>query len=126
MKDYGAVAVYGEVSKTNKDKAIQRFIEDPSCRVIMLQPAAAGRGVDGLQAVCSEMLILEAPTTAPPFHQVVARLDRDGQTKPVNCRIAIASGTVQVRMFRKLLNNDETVNAIQGGYRDLKEAIFGQ
>ncbi len=125
LRMYEAVAVYGEVTAANKQLAIQRFIEDPKCRVIILQPQSAGFGVDGLQHVCSDMLILEAPTTAPPFHQTVARLDRDGQVNPVNCRVAVASQTVQVRMFRNLLENDATINAIQGGYQDLKEAIFG-
>ena len=125
LAKYNAVAVYGEVSAANKQKAITRFIEDPSCRCIILQPRSAGFGVDGLQTVCSDMLIVEAPTIAPPFYQVAARLDRDGQTKPVNCRIAVASRTVQVRMFRNLLANDATINAVQGGYKDLKEAING-
>jgi SNF2 family DNA or RNA helicase len=122
---YGATAVYGEVSASQKQKAISKFIEDPHCRIILVQPQSAGFGVDGLQHVCSDMLFLEAPTTAPPFHQTAARLDRDGQTNPVNCRVAIANKTVQVRMFRNLLDNDETINAVQGGYQDLKEAILG-
>jgi SNF2 family DNA or RNA helicase len=125
LEKYGAVAVYGEVSASGKQKAIQRFIDDPSCRCILLQPASAGFGVDGLQHVCSDMLVLEAPTVAPPFYQVTARLDRDGQPNPVNCRVAIAEGTVQTRMFNNLLNNDATVNSVQGGYKDLREAING-
>jgi hypothetical protein len=71
------------------------------------------------------MLIVEAPTTAPPFWQVVARLDRDGQKDPVNCRIAIADKTVQVRMFKNLLANDAQINAVQRGYQDLKDAVLG-
>lgn len=126
LQKYNAVAVYGEVPPAKKQAAIERFKSDSSCRVILLQPKSAGVGVDGLQAVCSEMLVLEAPTTAPPFLQTVARLDRDGQDNPVNCRVAIAAGTVQVRMFRRLLENDATINSIQGGYQDLKEAIFGE
>lgn len=126
LSKYGGVAIYGEVSPKEKSAAIDKFIRDASCRVMQIQPQSAGFGVDGLQAVCSDMLFLEAPSVPPPFHQTVARLDRDGQTRPVNCRVAIASGTVQVRMFKQLLNNDETVNSIQGGYQDLREAIFGQ
>lgn len=125
LKQYGAVAIYGDVSKAGKAQALHDFVHNPSCRVILLQPYSAGFGVDGLQKVCSEMLFLEAPTVAPPFHQTVARLDRDGQENPVNCRVAIAAGTVQVGMFRSLLDNDATVNSIQGGYKDLKESIFG-
>lgn len=125
LQPYNAVAIYGETSAAQKQAAIERFIKDPTCRVAILQPQSAGYGVDGLQHVCSDMLFLEAPTTAPPFHQTVARVDRDGQKNPVNCRVAMAKGTVQVRMFKNLLENDATINAIQGGYMDLKEAIFG-
>lgn len=126
LQKYGVVAVYGGVTAKAKQAAIERFITDPTCRCILLQPASAGFGVDGLQHVCSDMLILEAPTTAPPFQQVASRLDRDGQKNPVNCRIGIANKTVQVRMFKKLLENDETINSVQGGYKDLREAINGR
>lgn len=126
LKAYNAVAVYGEVSAKGKQAAIRRFTEDPTCRCILLQPQSAGFGVDGLQHVCSDMLILEAPTTAPPFHQVTARLDREGQKTPVNVRIAIANRTVQSRMFKKLLDNDATINSIQGGFKDLREAVHGR
>ena len=125
LEKYGAVAVYGEVSSKQKQAAITRFIEDPSCRCILLQPSSAGFGVDGLQHVCSDMLIVEAPTTAPPFWQVVARLDRDGQKEPVNCRIAIAKKTVQVRMFKNLLANDTEINTVVRGCQDLKDAVLG-
>lgn len=125
LKPYNAVAIYGETTDKQRAQAIDRFMNDASCRVMQIQPQSAGFGLDGLQKVCSEMIFLEAPTTAPPFHQTAARLDRDGQVSPVNCRVAIAQGTVQVRMFRDLLNNDATANRVQGGYKDLRESIFG-
>lgn len=126
LQKYGAVAVYGEVSPQNKQKAIDRFKLDRSCRVILVQPSSAGYGVDGLQHVCSDMLIVEAPTTPTPFEQVVKRLDRDGQLDVVRIRVAMAQGTVQVGMFRSLLENDALANQVQGGYRDLKESIYGE
>ena len=125
LQKYGAVVVYGGLNAKQKQESIRRFIEDDDCRCIVLQPTSAGFGVDGLQHVCSEMLILEAPTTAPPFFQVIARLDRDGQTQPVNCRIAIANKTVQVRMFKNLLLNDAEINTVVHGNQDLKDAISG-
>lgn len=125
LQQYGAVAVYGEITPKGKQAAINRFISDPSCRCILVQPSSAGVGVDGLQHVCSDMLIVEAPTTPTPFEQVVKRLDRDGQKDVVNIRIAIAQSTVQVRMFRDLLNNDALANQVQGGYQDLKDAVYG-
>ena len=125
LAKYGAVAVYGEISKTDKQKAIRAFIENPQCRIILLQPSSAGFGVDGLQHVCSDMLVVEAPTTPTPFGQVVARLDRDGQNSDVHIRVAIAQGTVQVGMFRSLLSNDELANSVQGGYKNLRSLVYG-
>lgn len=125
LAQYGAEAVYGEVSKADKKRAIQRFKDDPKCRIILLQPSSAGFGVDGLQHVCQDMLVVEAPTTPTPFQQVVARLDRDGQNGEVHVRVAIATGTVQVGMFRSLLTNDELANKVQGGYKDLRRSVYG-
>lgn len=125
LKAYGAVAIYGDVGAKERQRALERFLQDDSCRLISLHPESAGFGLDGLQHVCSDMLVVEAPTTAPPFHQVVARLDRDGQLCPINCRIAVAQKTVQVRMFRDLLSNDQMINQVQGGFQDLKDSVYG-
>jgi hypothetical protein len=126
LKPYGAVAIYGEVSPKDKQEAIAKFVEDDRCQCILVQPQAAGMGVDGLQHVCSDALVVEAPPLALHFHQTIARLDRDGQENPVVCRIAIAQQTIQVRLFRDLLNNDAMVNSIQGGFEDLRDAIYGR
>lgn len=125
LKQFGAVAIYGLSTDKTKAEAKRRFINDKSCRVIILQPGAGGIGVDGLQHVCSDMLILEAPTRPDHFWQVIKRLDRDGQSLPVNVRIAVAKGTVQTRLFRNLMDNDALANKVQGGYQDLKESIYG-
>jgi SNF2 family DNA or RNA helicase len=126
LHQYGAVAVYGEVSPARKQDAINRFIGETSCRAILVQPQSAGLGLDGLQKVCSDALVIEAPSLALYFHQVIARLDRDGQDSPVVCRVAVAQKTVQVRAFRDLLANDAQVNSIQGSYQDLRDAIYGK
>jgi len=125
-RPYGAVAIYGDISSTQKQAALRAFITDPGCRIILLHPESAGFGIDGLQHVCSDMLIVEAPTTPIPFQQVIARLDRDGQNDVVHVRTAIASGTVQVGMFKSLVEKDALANRIQGGYKDLRESIYGK
>lgn len=125
LAKYKAVAIYGETSPAGRQAALKAFIEDPECRVIQLQPSSAGFGVDGLQAVCHDMLFVEAPTTPTPFEQVVKRLDRDGQKLPVNVRVAIAKSTVQVAMFRDLLQNDELAGKVQRTHMSLKELVCG-
>ena len=122
---YNPRAIYGDVSPANKQLALRDFIGRESCRVLLVQPQSAGFGVDGLQRVCSDILFLEAPTTPSPFQQTIARLDRDGQEDVVHCRVGVAQGTVQVGMFRDLMVNDAVANKVQGGFKDLKEMIYG-
>ena len=79
-----------------------RFVQDPKCQVIILQLRAGGAGIDDLQTVCNELLFAELPITiAAHFRQAVARVHRNGcQKTGVNCRIAIANGTLQARLWR--------------------------
>lgn len=125
FQQHNPVSLMGGLSSQQRDVLIQKFVKDKSCRLMVIHPKAAGEGVDGLQHVCSEMLFLECPTTAPVFYQVASRLERGGQTRPVNCRIAVAQGTLQMRHHRALLNNDEMIARIEGGTQDLRAAIYG-
>jgi len=125
LKPYGAVACYSEVTSAQQIKNLERFKEDPKCRIAILQPGSAGRGVDGLQKVCSDAIFMETPSVTQ-FKQGVGRLDRDGQTVEPHIRIAIADGTIQARLFRNFLAKDELINQVQGGYEDLRDAIYGK
>lgn len=125
LQKYKATAIYGDVTPKGKQAALRAFISDPDCLVLLVQPESAGYGIDGLQHVSSDMLIVEAPTTPTPFQQVVARLDRDGQLDIVHVRVAIAQGTVQVGMFNNLLKNDALAHSVQGGYESLRKSIYG-
>ena len=56
-----------------------------------------------LQTVCNELLFAELPITiAAHFRQAVARVHRNGQKTGVNCRIAIANGTLQARLWENM------------------------
>ena len=72
------------------------------------------------------MLFLECPSTPMEFWQSTGRLDRGGQASPVNCRIAVANKTLQVRRHRQLLENDEMVVQLEGGTQDLRKMIYGE
>ena len=121
-----AVAIYGGMSNTQRDEALNRFVNDPKCRMLVIQPRAGGVGLDGLQHVCSEMLFLECHSTPMEFWQSTGRLDRGGQSSTVNCRIAVANKTLQVRRHRQLLENDEMVVQLEGGTQDLRKMIYGE
>ena len=125
LKKYGVVAVYGEVNRAAQDAAIDRFVDDPTCRVILLQLRSGGYGIDKLQGVASDILFAEMPLVPAHFAQATARLWRVGQFKPVTVRIAIAEKTIQVRLWDVLQEKDTLVNMCLRGYQDLRDAVMG-
>jgi len=125
LAPYNVVSIYGDISPGKQINNLARFIDDPDCWVLAANPISAGYGVDGLQQVCSNVLFLELPRTPKDVEQAVGRVDRDGQKDEVTVRIATAEGTIQVRLRENLLNADALVNRVQGGFQDLRDAIFG-
>lgn len=122
---YGVRAVYGEVSPKQKQLNLDAFINDKSCKMILLQLQSAGAGLDGLQDVCSDVLFVELPPTAASFTQAVARVHRSGQHKNVNVRIAIALKTIQAYLWESVQDKDYLVNRCIRGPQDLRDAVMG-
>lgn len=125
LEPYGFVGFYGEISGARQQENLQRLVHDPKCWGGVAQPLSAGYGLDGLQAVISDCFFMETPTVGKDFAQAVGRFTRPGQTRKVNVRIGIANGTCQHRLHRQLLDNDALANSVQGGWQDLKDAIYG-
>lgn len=114
------VAAY---SGADSIKSVARFLDDPTCTVLVGQPGSVGMGLNP-QHLCWECLFIEAPTRSIPFKQAAGRIDRQGQKYNPTIRVATASGTIQCKMFRNLLSNDTEVMLIQSE-KDLRSAIYG-
>lgn len=125
LTKYHAVAAFGDNTAKQNQLSIDRFINDPACQVFIGQPTSVGYGVDGLQRVCNDALFLETPTVPRDFHQAVARLYRGGQTSSTQIRVAVAERTVQVRLHKNLLTKDEMVHTVVGGFKTLRDSIYG-
>lgn len=124
--DVGAVAVNSEVSAAQKQRNIDRFIEDPTCRLFAAQFISAGKGLDGLQRVCNTAVFIEPCQQPRDFHQAVSRLARPGQRLRVKAYMAMAEGTLQFRGFRNLIQNDSLVNEVIRTPGELRKLIFGE
>ena len=124
LKAFNAVALWGETK--DRQAPIDTFVRDPKCKVIILQIQAASAGIDGLQDVCQDMLFVEMPYRASTFHQAIARLHRDGQKSGVNCRVAIAQKTLQVRVWEFLQENDSLINTVIRGSLDIRDSLEGR
>lgn len=57
----------------------RRFLDDPRCRVMVMNSAAGGTGNDGLQKVARYMVFYESPTSPTARIQTEKRIHRPGQ-----------------------------------------------
>lgn len=75
----------------DRDSVISQFERG---KVLIASTLASGEGMDGLQKLCSDMIILERQWNPANEEQVEGRLGRIGQTKPVNYIYMIAAETI--------------------------------
>jgi superfamily II DNA or RNA helicase len=71
-------------------------------RVLIGVPAAMGTGVDGLQKVCRRMNILSETQNGVERQQLIGRLDRKGQERPVYVVNIHARDTIDVDITNSL------------------------
>lgn len=91
-------------------------------KVILCSGLASGEGMDGLQHLCSDMIMLERFWNPASEEQIEKRLIRMGQTKYVNLIYMIASETID-EYFTELV---EQKRAIVASTLDNKEIAWDQ
>lgn len=64
----------------NKAESRRRFLEDPDCKIFVMNSAAGGTGNDGLQKVAHYLFLYETPSSPRERQQVIKRVHRPGQT----------------------------------------------
>jgi SNF2 family DNA or RNA helicase len=100
--------IIGEgMSNKEKDYAKRLFISEEDVRV-MIVTRAAETGFDGMQKVCSDLIFFDILFNPARMHQLVGRLNRDGQTNPVFLHYLLTRDTVEFKTF-KLLNDKQSV-----------------
>ena len=81
LENIKPVMYTGSETTREKDEAVKAFVEgDAKVFIISLR---SGSGLDGLQKVCSTVVFGELDWSPHVMDQVLARLDRDGQTEHV-------------------------------------------
>lgn len=91
---YRPVVYEGGMSDRQKKDRVTLF-QAPECRVFIGQRQAAGTGINGLQQVCSTMVLAEPSWVPGDTDQWIGRLDRIGQLDPlVNAYVMYAKATL--------------------------------
>jgi SNF2 family DNA or RNA helicase len=114
----GHVLIDGDVTGMARDRAIQRFNNDPTCRVFLSSDAGA-YGVDLPQG--SHLLCYDLPWSGGALAQRVARIDRTNSAfSSIQIAYMYGQGTIEARMYRMLLQKAAVARAFLDGDYDGK------
>lgn len=115
------VRVSGGVSKDAREQAVRRFIQDDECRIFLGNIQAAGVGIDGLQAVCSNVAFVELCWSPADLDQAMSRLHRLGQKSSVNVYYLLANGTIDTVMAETLEARGNALRVVVDGKTEANE-----
>ena len=110
--------LHGGVPSPKRKNLIDRFREDPDCRIFLSTDA----GATGLNLQTASLLInLDLPWNPAVLEQRIARIYRLGQTNPVQIINMVARGTIEERMLTTLrFKSDLAAGILDGG----EDAVF--
>lgn len=118
------VWVDGSVAPEKRKEKITEFQRRKQIRLFLGNVQAAGVGMDGLQLCCSTGLLIEYPWTPPEVEQVMGRLDRIGQKKPVAFHLLVGNGTIEERMCKLLQKRQDSIDDVLDGRRAKDLSIY--
>jgi SNF2 family DNA or RNA helicase len=96
-------AIYGQITPRETQQIIRRFTTGQT-RLVFVQSQAVSHGIDGLQSACSDVVWYTLPDSGETYEQLIARVYRAGQTKTVCIHHLLATGTIDVQIYRLLKN----------------------
>jgi SNF2 family DNA or RNA helicase len=120
---YGAIPSGAEIDDNTREGKIRRFHDDPTCMVLIANPAAASEGIS-LHLVCHDAIYLDRNYISTQFLQSIDRIHRLGLEKDVVTTITILQSsppaglgsidysvsrrlTTKILELQKLLNDED-------------------
>lgn len=94
LADTNPVSIYGAIPSTapelgdGREYRLQKFHQDPSCGVLIANPAAAGEGIS-LHTVCHDAIYLDRSYVSTHYLQSIDRIHRLGLPPDVETNIHI-------------------------------------
>lgn len=119
MKEFKDVAVRvdGSVTTKQRQRAVDRFQNDPTCRLFVGNIDAAGVGLTLTAA--SNVAIIQFPWTPTKLSQAADRVHRITQTKEVTVWNLVGVNTIEEKILKVLQEKEKTiVDILDGGNYD--------
>lgn len=114
-----AVTITGRDTAEQRQKNVERFQNDSSCRLIICNIKAAGVGIT--LTASSRVLFIEYPWTYADCVQCEDRAHRIGQVWPVTATYLMGAGTIDEYMW-EIINQKREVASIITGNTDQMDA----
>lgn len=126
-----SVMITGEVSTSKRNIYLERFVSDPNCHIYLANFEAGGVGINGIQHVCSNVIVLNMPFVPKDVEQALARLSRKGQKKAVNVYYAMCEDSIDETLFQLVSDKSNDINAVVNRdkkvemvYDDIQDILF--
>lgn len=116
-----AVTVTGSDNITQKQNAVDRFQNDPECRLIILNYKSGGTGLTLTAA--SRVGFIEFPWTYSDCEQAEDRAHRNGQKNAVNCYYFLGDKTIDNYMYTVIQTKKNIANEVTGTTTQIEEDI---
>lgn len=116
-----AVTVTGSDSVEQKQNAVDRFQNDPDCRLIILNYKSGGTGLTLTAA--SRVGFIEFPWTYSDCEQAEDRAHRNGQKNAVNCYYFIGDNTIDRYMYNVIQTKKGIANEVTGTTTQIAEDV---
>lgn len=116
--------VTGEDSIEEKQKAIDRFQNDPDCKLIIVNIQSGGVGIT-LTASCN-VLFIEFPWTAADCDQCECRSHRNGQKNAVVCTYLLGRDTIDEKMYSLIQKERRNAGIVTGATDNTGEMMINK
>lgn len=126
---YDAPYIIGALGQDERDANVQRFLNDPDCKMIVGNMQAMGEGLTLHRAhtdnPCSDVAFVEFGWNPAAHSQAEDRIHRIGQRWPVNVWQLVGEGTIDEEIIDLIEEKRVVVDATtEGGGRNTQEEFF--
>ncbi|MBD5362993.1 MAG: DEAD/DEAH box helicase family protein [Bacteroides sp.] len=116
-----AVTVTGSDNIMQKQNAVDRFQNDPECKLIILNYKSGGTGLT--LTASSRVGFIEFPWTYSDCEQAEDRAHRNGQKNAVNCYYFLGDKTIDEYMYKVIQIKKDIANEVTGTTTQIDEDI---